>query len=124
MLNTTHPTLEEVREQFEQWRRAKEGREKIPEALWAAAVALTGRHPVFKVAEVLRLNYNDLKERVSKGITEAAGVPAFVELKSAPAATATECVIEIEKPGARMKITFKGGFDALELTKSFWGAGA
>ena len=124
MLSTAHPTLEEVKEQFEQWRRDKKGREKIPEALWTAAVSLTRQQPVFKVAEALRLNYNDLKERAGKGATEAPGVPAFVELKPAPAATATECVIEIEKPGAKMKITFKGGFDALEITKSFWGAGA
>ena len=124
MLNETHPTLEEVQEQFAQWRRDKKGREKIPETLWTAAAALTGRHPVFKVAEALRLNYNDLKGRASKGITEAPGGPAFVELKPAAKAIATECVIEIEKPGAKMKITFKGGFDALELTKSFWGMGA
>ena len=124
MLNETHHTLEEVQEQFEQWRRDKKGREKIPEALWAAAVLLTRRHPVFKVAEALRLNYNDLKERTGKVATEASGHPAFVELKPAPVATAAECVIEIEKSGARMKISLKGVFNAIELGKAFWGMGA
>lgn len=124
MLDKTHPTLEEVQKQFEQWRRDKKGREKIPEALWEAAVSLTGRCPVFKVAEALRLNYNDLKERAVKGATEAPGAPAFVEFKPIPAEAVAECVIEIEKPGARMKISVKGGFDVMELGKAFWGMGA
>ena len=124
MLNETHHTLEEVQEQFEQWRRAKKGREKIPETLWAAAVALTGRHPVFKIAKALRLNYNDLKKRTGKGAIGTPGAPAFVEFKPVPAATVSECVIEIEKTGAKVKISFKGGIDVFELAKSFWGAGA
>ncbi|MDA8090267.1 MAG: hypothetical protein M0Z61_08630 [Nitrospiraceae bacterium] len=124
MLNETHPTLEEIQERFEQWRRDKKGREKIPETLWAAAAALASRHPVFKIAEALRLNYNDLKERASKGSIGTPGSPAFVEFKPVPAATVSECVIEIEKPGAKMKISFKGGVDVFELSKSFWGAGA
>ena len=123
MLNETHPTLEEVQEQFAQWRRDKKGREKIPETLWAAAAALAGRHPVFKIAETLRLNYNDLKERIGKD-AETPGAPAFIEFKPVPAATVSECVIEIEKPGAKMKISFKGGVDVFGIAKSFWGAGA
>ena len=123
-MSKMHPTLEEVKEQFAQWRRDKKGREKIPEALWAAAVSQTRRQPVFKVTEALRLNYNDLKERACKIATEASSGPAFVELKPVSAVMATECVIEIEKPGAKMKITLKGGFDTLELTKSFWGISA
>ena len=122
MADKEHFTLEEVQKQFEQWRRGRKHREKIPAALWAAAVSLTASHSIFKTAKALRLSYNALKKRANKGaVTEASNKNTFIEFKPGPLPPATECVIEIEKPAAKMRISFKGGPDIFELVKSFWG---
>jgi hypothetical protein len=103
------PTLEEVHELFERWRKDKTGRSPIPEALWEAAVSLTDDHSVNRIANRLHLNYKDLKNRAGNQIT-------FIEL---PIATSVECTIEIEKPtGERMRI--KGNCTVVELAKEFW----
>ena len=122
MPEKAHFTLEEVQKQFEQWRRNRKHREEIPEALWAAAASLATRHSVFHIAKALRLSYNALKKRADKStIAEASNKNTFIEFKHVPSTSITECVIEIEKPGAKMRMCFKGGLDILELAKSFWG---
>jgi hypothetical protein len=103
------PTLEEVHEIFERWRKNKTGRSPIPEALWEAAISLTDSYSVNKIANHLHLNYNDLKDRARNHIT-------FIEL---PLAATIECTIEIEKPtGERMRI--KGNCNVARLAGEFW----
>lgn len=43
MSQKVQPTLVEVQQLFEEWRRGKKRRERIPAALWEAAVSLS-RH--------------------------------------------------------------------------------
>ena len=103
------PTLEQVYELFERWRKSKTGRDPIPKTLWDAAVSLTGGHSINKIAGCLRVNHNDLKMRARGQIT-------FVEL---PFAARIECTIEMEKPtGERMRI--KGNCNVDELAREFW----
>ena len=43
MVQKLQPTLEEVQQLFEEWRRNKRRRDRIPAALWEAAASLSGR---------------------------------------------------------------------------------
>ena len=60
------PTLELIRNQFETWRKRRRRRSPIPEPLWQAAVGLCRERSIYEVSRTLRLNYNDLKDRVAE----------------------------------------------------------
>ena len=50
------PSLEEVREQFEAWRRTRKNRcDPIPPRLWNVAVKLAGRYSIYSISKALRL---------------------------------------------------------------------
>jgi hypothetical protein len=58
---------------FEQWRARRSGlREKIPEPLWQAVVALRDRYPVSQLCRELHLSAGALRAR----LREAGGQPA------------------------------------------------
>lgn len=133
--------LEVLRRRFEQWRRTREGRSRIPEGLWASAVKAAGRYGLHPTARALRLDYYALKKRV-----EAAGslhgnvfplppdekatsvdgpaTATFVELASPASGGSRECILELEDPGgAKMRVHLKGvdAPDLAALSRSFWG---
>jgi hypothetical protein len=119
--------LEEVREQFEHWRRSREKRSVIPDALWQAAILLFPKYSFCQISKALRLNYTDLKHRVEahRSTFEQSAVPepAFVELDLSGPIRPAECIVEMEdQKGAKMRMHFKGeaGLDLLELGKAFW----
>ena len=122
------PTIEDVKEQFKNWRATKQRRTRIPEYLWQAAIDLSRDYTVGTVAKILSLGYSDLKQRV-----KAADMPTdnqdmtshFVEFNLNSEKTG-ESIVEIEnKNGSRMKIQLKGchGNNIFGLTKAFWDAG-
>ena len=118
-------TLERVREQFGHWRRTREKKGAIPEALWEAAVLLHSDYSLCQIAKVLRLSYNDLKRRVQtqkSNITSHSNA-SFIELGLSDPIYSAECVVEMkDQKGASMRMYFKGkaGVDLLELGKTFW----
>lgn len=122
--------LKEARERFEQWRSSHSGRRPIPESLWAAAAELASQHGVFRTAQVLRLDYNKLKQRMGTVAPVAkptvAPQPAFVELLASSATHPCECVIEVEGPRGRMRIEWKGSTapDLAGLSRVLWEPGA
>jgi hypothetical protein len=61
------PTLEEVRVQFETWRKTRNSRQPIPDQLWQAAFKLSKNYSVYKIAKTLRLDYTKLKNFTSAG---------------------------------------------------------
>ena len=115
-------TLEQARQQFEQWRETRPPFSPIPETLWTLAVAMAREHGVNQAAQLLRLNYTALKKRV-----EGARGPArprhrsatFVELVPS---TLSPCTIELENQGLKMKIqvTSPQAVDWIALARSFW----
>jgi hypothetical protein len=125
------PTLEEIRERFENWRRRKKKGSRIPKSLWQAAVELSKDHSILQISRALRLNYNDLKHRVHG--MEKTAVPSpgcctdFVELDFGASILPSECAVEMEASnGAKMKMYFKGqqkGFDVVALSRVFWRQG-
>jgi hypothetical protein len=109
-----HPTLEQLKTLFEQWRKERKHRDPIPPLLWNAAVSLSNQYSLHEICTCLRLNYNDLKARTKK--RSECNTPAFIEL---PGISSDECTIEIEKPtGERMRI--KGGCNVRELVREFF----
>lgn len=60
-----NPTIDSVRQQFQDWRSSRIKRAPIPEHLWQSAVALCRVHSISHVSQRLRLSYADLKERLN-----------------------------------------------------------
>jgi hypothetical protein len=130
-LSSKHPTLKEVQEQFETWRKTREKRTPIPDVLWEAAISLCPRYSLCQVSKALRLNYSDLKLRVqaSQSFLQSSPVidPAFIDLGLKNTMLSAECTIEMEdQNGGKMSMYFKGevGLDLLELGKVFWSKGS
>jgi len=131
-LPTVRHTLEVVRNQFEVWRKRRRCRTRIPGALWQAAADLCREHSICEVSRSLRLNYNGLKNRVTRarGRSPAVGQGSdlnFVRLDLGAPITPSECLVEMETPnGAKMRMSFKGAsreFDPVELSRAFWRQG-
>ena len=129
---TVRPTVEVVRHQFEVWRKRRRCRTRIPEALWQAAADLCREHSLCEVSQVLRLNYNDLKDRVQRsrdrGVATGQGPElGFVNLGLGTSIMPSECLVEMEAPnGAKMRMSFKGvarDFDPVKLGRAFWRQG-
>jgi len=125
------PTLEEVLDEFENWRKTRKKRTPIPEALWESAVSLSEDYPTLQISKALRLNYTTLKNRVQathSGFSpRTASGPDFVELDFGGSIFPSECIVEMEdKSGSKMKMHLKGvtGLDLLELGRAFWSKGS
>lgn len=118
--------MQEVAEQFEQWRSSHSGRRPIPEALWSRAADLGRQYGVFRTATVLRLDYSKLKRQMAPAKIAMPPTPAtFVEFL-APQPSACECIIELEGPRGKMRIEWKGvtGPDLCGLSRALWEPGA
>ena len=102
--------MQRICRRFERWRRSHRGRLPIPEGLWASAAAVAREHGVFRTAKVLHLEYGKLKrmaESASGSPRPAAEPTAFLELMPQPVGV-SECLIEVEGPGGKMRLQWKG----------------
>lgn len=124
---TDAPTIEDVRERFEAWRKTSKLHEPIPAELWKAAAGLCETHRPYIVARKLQLNYTKLKEQVyalkpDLPVKASAGA-AFIELDFGAHFTDSQCVIEMTDPkGGKMTLQLKGEKcpDPIEICKAFW----
>ena len=130
--------LEGVRQRFERWRGTHQGRSRIPEPLWQAAVKMADKYGLHRTAKALRVDYYALKKRGEQGSAAASGMlpapeegesavgsPAttFVELASPVPAGACQCTLELENAaGAKMRVhlTSRETPDLSALSRSFW----
>ena len=103
--------LETARRRLEQWRQGREGRSRIPNALWAEATKLGCKYGVYRTARMLRLDYQCLKDRVtaaSKESSKRRKKHTFVEVPFNGRA-AGECTVEIESgSGSKLCVQLKG----------------
>src|SRR5947209_1935546 len=77
--------LARTRVLFEQWRATRQGRSKIPDELWQAAVALHGRYSASQLCRELRLSARALRSHLQKAMPETAlSRPTFVPLQAEP----------------------------------------
>jgi hypothetical protein len=141
--------LEGVRRRFEDWRRRRKARSRIPEPLWAAAVKMAGRYGVCRTARALGVDYYSLKRRVdregaadgngpprkrlvgtassrsktSRVASEAAAGATFLELTPPARVGSCRWTLEFESAGgAKMRLEFQGveSPDLAALGRSFW----
>jgi hypothetical protein len=118
--------MQEVAQQFEQWRSSHSGRRPIPEALWTRAADVAGQFGVFRTSKVLRLDYSKLKRQMGSAKAPVPPPPpTFVEFL-APDPSACECIIELEGPRGKMRIEWKGATapDLCSLSRALWEPGA
>lgn len=102
--------MQRISRRFERWRRSHRGRLPIPEGLWASAAAVAREHGVFRTAKVLRLEYGKLKRmaETASGRPQPVRAPtAFLELMPPPVGV-SDCLIEVEGPGGKMRLQWKG----------------
>jgi hypothetical protein len=109
--------LRRAQQRFQDWRRTKTPKSRIPESLWELAVKLVAAHGLHRTARALKLNYYVLKEHVEAALgqpeeTEAKG-SAFLELPPV-LALGKECLIEFEDGTGRLRMHLKG-YDAADI---------
>src|SRR4051794_9448280 len=74
--------LSRTRALFEHWRATRSGREKIPEELWQAVIALRDRYPASQLCRELHLSAGALRARLREAeAPPAAATPEFVPLR-------------------------------------------
>ena len=127
--------LRGVQQRFERWRQTRQGRARIPESLWAAAVKVASVYGVSRTARVLGVDYYTLKERVGQESTNNSGVSegdnpdgtgaTFLELAPLAPTGSCQCTLELENAGgSKMRVHFQGQQtpDLTLLSRSFWGS--
>jgi hypothetical protein len=94
--------LQQLKQQLEEFRNTNPPRSRLPESIWTAAAQVAQQHGLHLTSKTLRLDYAGLKKRL-RPATQAS--PAFLELL---AAAPSECVVELESTGSRMRVALKG----------------
>jgi hypothetical protein len=126
-VDTQKPTLQQVSNLFESWRKTRQKRQLIPEQLWQAAISLSENHSIHQICKTLRLDHSKLKKRICDTQESLPVInditPSFIELNLVdPPGSVCECRIEIENAdGEKMKLHFKGRhyFDPIQLCNAF-----
>ena len=103
---------------FERWRSVRSRGERIPPALWQAALDLARQHGVSKTSQALHLDYYALQRRLAEVPVEVPPPAArqFVEL-TLPSTTTSppQCRLEIlDRDGGAVRLEL-GGWSARDL---------
>ena len=102
-------TIEEVLARFEQWRQTRQGKTRIPEELWSAAVTAARRDGVSRTAAALHLDGSKLKRRMVASDSVPRKAPSgFVELIASSRSDLPEYILELEGRGGTLRIHCKG----------------
>jgi hypothetical protein len=116
--------IDEVRTRFENWRRTRKGKARIPDELWSAAIDVARRDGVNQTAAALHLDGGKLKRRMvaAGAVAGKAMAPAFVEMMVPRAAGLSECTIELEGRNGKLRIHWKGATaaDLAGLSRALW----
>jgi hypothetical protein len=128
-VGTGDQSLAGVKQRLAQWRTSRVRGERIPRALWAAAVQLATRGDARQIAQELRIDYERLMKRLGHGsVVPSTGTEQtrFIELVAPGTLGSAQCVIEMHNVrGAKMRIELKGG-DLVgcvaSVSNSFWSA--
>ena len=100
--------MRKVFRRLERWRKKRQGRERIPKTLWAAAGELAREHGVNQVSRVLRLEFNQLRRVAEAGRNgHEQTTPTFVEFIAPQTSAAEVCVLELESPRGKLRIELK-----------------
>lgn len=114
-------SLEEAKARFEEWRKNRRGKARIPAELWSAAVEVARREGINRTARELHVAWDDLKRHMP-----ATGAvpqqPAFVELVTPPVQSVAEYTLEVEGRRGKLRIRLKGASasDLASLSRVLW----
>src|SRR5450755_4365421 len=101
--------LLQLSQRLEEWRNANPPRTRLPEAMWEAAAEMAERHGLHCTTKALRMDYTRLKKRLAPAAQPPQSAPPqFLELLASPITGAAECVVELESPAGRMRVSIKG----------------
>ena len=118
-------SIEQVRARFGQWRQTRQGKARIPDELWSAAVTVAQRDGCNRTAAALGLDGGKLRKQMAAAgaVPKRAAPPVFLEL-AAPEASAAEYTIELEGRNGTLRIHCKGvtATQLAELSRSLWSA--
>ena len=110
-------SLEEAKVRFEEWRKNRRGKARIPSELWSAAVEVARKEGINRTARELHVAWDDLKRRMP-----ATGAvpqqPAFVELVTPQVQSVAECTLEVEGRRGKLRIQLKGASASFLATLS------
>lgn len=117
-------SIDEVRSRFEAWRQNRQGRERIPDELWSAAIELARKNGINQTAAELHLDGGKLKRLMAGKVTSGKSAPAFVELLPPRGVSLPECSIELEGRRGKIRIQLKGASasDLAGLSRALWEA--
>jgi len=119
----TH-NLNEVRTRFDNWRRSRHGKQRIPDELWLSAIEVARRDGVNPTATALHLDGGKLKRRMvaADSVIGKAMPPTFVELMASHTVGSPECTIELEGRNGKLRIHWKGATaaDVVGLSRALW----
>lgn len=116
--------MRKVHRDLQRWRRQRKGRERIPEALWAAAGELAREYGVNPVSQVLHLEFNHLK-RVAEGSGangEGRAAPAFLEVIAPHTSPGKACALEMEGSRGKLRIELHGmtAAELADISRALW----
>jgi hypothetical protein len=119
--------IDQVKKRFDGWRQSHRRGQRLPEALWMAAVDLASVHGVERIARELQVDCDRLAKRLP-GVMKVReethrAESGFIELLTPKVVGMSECVVELSNTrGAKMRVQFSGGDMAgmVGLMQAFW----
>ena len=104
--------LLKLKRQFDQWRKTRVGRSRIPQHLRLAAIAMLDQCSASMISRVCGIHFHTL-QRAASAKKPAASSPPFFPLSQAlfpdPRPAKPECRVILERPdGARLTIELPG----------------
>jgi hypothetical protein len=119
------PGIDDLRARFEQWRQTRQGKARIPNELWSAAVTVAQRDGCNRTAAALGLDGGKLRKQMvaASAAPKRTAPPVFLEF-TAPAANAAEYTIELEGRNGTLRIHCKGvtATQLAALSRELWSA--
>jgi hypothetical protein len=100
-------TMQQVGRRLARWRRTRPyPRARIPQSIWAGAVALARQYGVYETARALPIDYGALKQRLEASKRPVGGDERsrFVELTPRSLAACDGCVIELDGPRSTVRL--------------------
>lgn len=128
------PDIDLVLSRLEKWRKVRRSGEKIPIELWDAAIELTEKYPINRVAYILGLEGAKFRSLINKkkGISasvDSAVKESFIELKVSEPSNRimgvfeSPCLLELYKSdGSHVKVYSSAGglIDITRICESFF----
>ena len=114
--------IQEVKTRFEQWRQGRQKKGRIPDELWAAAVALAHRDGINRTAAALHLDGGKLKRQMAAANPIKKASPAFVELMVPGSSGRAEYTFELEGENGKLRIHCQGASatELAALSRALW----